>query len=118
MDARSGWAHRENVEVSAGSRDLDLGNAEYGRLALSFDFDLDKAELQGDLYAIKWEDYVELVATPSLHWCTGARCEPDWCVNQSDTTVLVPEERWGVLDFWYDYGDAGPGSSGTCQTRR
>jgi len=25
-----------------------------------------------------------------------------------DTTVSVPEERWGGLDFWYYYGDPGP----------
>jgi hypothetical protein len=80
MGARSGWAPRANFEASAGFQNLDLGNAEYGTLALSFHLDLDQTELQGDLYAGKWEDYVEVIASPSLHWCAGARCARIWCV--------------------------------------
>jgi hypothetical protein len=81
MGARSGWAPRASFEANAGFQNLDLGDAEYGTLALSLDLDLDQAELQGDLYAGKWEDYVEVAATPSLHWCSGASCERSWCVR-------------------------------------
>lgn len=79
----------QDFERATGLRGFDLTGVEYAGVYVSLNANRAGSELQGQLFATKWEATEEHVLAPSLEWCSGPGCDRFWCQRAVDSPELA-----------------------------